>query len=72
VRSSIVKVAVDRIRCEGYGFCEERAADLLRLTVDGVLEVLSEEIPAGQEDMARLAVRSCPVAALTLVEAQDD
>ncbi|WP_102419267.1 ferredoxin [Mycobacterium sp. 4858] len=67
-----MKVAVDRIRCEGYGFCEERAADLLRLSEDGVLEVLGDEVPAGQEDMARQAVRSCPVAALTLVEAQND
>lgn len=67
-----MKIAVDRIRCEGYGFCEERAADLLRLSEDGVLQVLSEEVPTGQEDMVRQAVRSCPVAALSLVKAQDD
>lgn len=67
-----MKVTVDRIRCEGYGFCEERAAELLRLTEDGVLEVLRDDITEAHEDMARLAVRSCPVAALTLVEASDD
>jgi ferredoxin len=61
-----VKVAVDRNRCEGYGFCEEKAPEMFQLDEDGQLEVLSESAPEDQLDAVRRAVRSCPVAALTL------
>ncbi|MCS5720774.1 ferredoxin [Herbiconiux sp. CPCC 203407] len=59
---------MDRTRCEGYGFCEEKAPTLLRLDSDDELEILSEEVGDDQQDRARLAVRSCPVAALRLEE----
>lgn len=63
-----MKISVDRTRCEGYGFCEEKAPALLRLDSDDELEILSEEVGDDQQDRARLAVRSCPVAALRLDE----
>ena len=61
-----MKVTVDRKRCEGYGFCEERAPNLLRLNDKGELEIPTDDIPDTELDKARLAVRSCPVAALKL------
>lgn len=64
-----MKVVVDRNRCEGYGFCEERAPEMFRLDEDGELDVLSESAPEDQKDAVRRAVRSCPVAALLLDEA---
>jgi ferredoxin len=61
-----LKITVDRARCEGYGFCEEKAPALLRLDSEGELEILSDEVSEEEQDHARLAIRSCPVAALRL------
>lgn len=63
-----MKITVDRNRCEGYGFCEEKAPALLRLDDDGELEFVADEIGEDQADRAQAAVRSCPVAALRLEE----
>ena len=65
-----MKITVSHTRCEGYGFCAERAPDLLRLDDDGVLEILVADVPDDQVDIARRAVRSCPVAALRAEEQQ--
>ncbi|MEU4455423.1 ferredoxin [Nocardioides sp. NPDC023903] len=61
-----MKVAVDERRCEGYGFCEERAPELLQLDDEGQLLILRPDVADGEADKARAAVRSCPVAALRL------
>ncbi|WP_285189431.1 ferredoxin [Rhodococcus sp. MEB041] len=63
-----MKIDVDSTRCEGYGFCEERAGDLVRLDEDGIPEILVDSVPEERYDAARSAVRSCPVAALRLAE----
>jgi ferredoxin len=53
-----VKVIVDRERCEGYGQCEAVAPDLFRLDDNGETQLLvGEDVPAGQPDAARRAVR---------------
>lgn len=57
---------VNEARCEGYGFCEERAAELVRLDEQGKLHILAERVTPEQLDLAQKAVRSCPVAALRL------
>ena len=61
-----MKITVSRTRCEGYGFCAERAPELLRLDDDGELEILAADVTADQAAAARRAVRICPVAALSL------
>jgi ferredoxin len=61
-----VKISVDQHRCEAYGFCEERAPELVHLNDDGILQVDAEPRTDEEIDRARRAVRSCPVAALRL------
>lgn len=61
----IMKIVLDRPRCEGHGLCEEVAPQLMHLDDDGEL-VLDVEIVDGDLDAARAAVRVCPVAALKL------
>lgn len=40
-----IRVEVERGRCEGYGFCEQSAPEVLRLDDEGELEILQEELP---------------------------
>jgi len=61
-----VKISVDERRCEGYGFCEERAPELLHLDDEGQLLIARADVAEAEADKARAAVRSCPVAALRL------
>jgi ferredoxin len=63
-----VRIDVNEPRCEGYGFCQEKAPELLALDPDGFVTVLADHVGESQADAARRAVRCCPVAALTLVE----
>jgi ferredoxin len=63
-----MRITVNEARCEAYGFCEEKAPDLVALDDEGELEILVEDLDETQKEAAQQAVRSCPVAALTLVE----
>ncbi|WIY01086.1 ferredoxin [Amycolatopsis mongoliensis] len=63
-----MRIDVNQSRCEGYGFCEQKAPELLALDPDGFVTVLADHVDGSQVDAARRAVRGCPVAALTLVE----
>jgi ferredoxin len=67
-----VKIHLDADRCEGYGFCEEKAPQLVELDDEGDLNVLvADELDSSDVDAAHKAVRSCPVAALRLIESHD-
>lgn len=68
-QSGTTVLHLNESRCEGYGFCEERAAALVRLDEDGHLHVLVDRVAPDQLDLAQKAVRSCPVAALRLESA---
>ena len=57
---------LDRPRCEGHGLCEEAAPDLMYLDDEGDLVLVTETVEGSQVDIARAAVRVCPVAALRL------
>lgn len=61
-----MKIHIDELRCEGYGFCEQAAPDLLALDSEGELRVLVEQVPEGRDEDAAAAVRVCPMAALRL------
>ncbi|MFE3165435.1 ferredoxin [Streptomyces sp. NPDC059224] len=61
-----MKISVDRSRCEGYGFCESKAPSLLHLDDDGELVIDQPTVPADLAESVTAAVRSCPVAALSL------
>lgn len=63
-----MKINVDRGRCTGIGICESVAEDYFEVADDGSLILHKELVDAGDEKLAREAVRACPAKALTLDE----
>lgn len=63
-----MQITVDRDKCDGFGFCEQAAPQLLRLDDEGEVEVLVDEFDNDHLGAAEAAVRSCPVAALRIVQ----
>ncbi|MEU9269095.1 ferredoxin [Streptomyces sp. NPDC048251] len=62
-----MKVSVDGSICQGHTLCAMTAPKLFDLREeDGHAQVVSEEVPADQEELAREAARSCPEQAITL------
>lgn len=62
-----MKVRVDQADCQGHGVCAAIAPDVFSLDELGYSNI--EEglvVPAGSEDRARLAARSCPERAIRL------
>jgi ferredoxin len=63
-----VKVHADRDVCIQAGNCVMVADSLFDQDDDGIVVVLADEIPSGEEDKAREAVKLCPSQALTIAE----
>ena len=61
-----VAIAVDRIRCDGFGMCAELLPELIQLDDWGYPIVSAEVIPDELLEHARRAVAVCPVLALRL------
>jgi len=61
-----MKVLADRDACISSGNCMMVSEDLFDADDDGIVVVLADEVPAGEEDHARDAVKLCPAAALRL------
>jgi ferredoxin len=67
LRSARVKVRVDPAICQGHTLCAMNAPGLFVLSEeDGHASAVSEDVPAGQEEAAREAARSCPEQAVVL------
>lgn len=64
----MIKLILDRPRCEGHGLCEEVAAQLLHIDDEGYAAIDVDEINDANLATAKAAARVCPVAALKLVE----
>lgn len=62
-------VRADLSECQGYANCVAAAEDTFDISDDGVVQVLREEVPAGERPRLEAAVRSCPTGALVLEEA---
>ena len=60
----MVKVQADRDVCISAGNCVMAAGALFDQDEDGIVVVLVDEVPEGEEDSAREAVRLCPSQAL--------
>jgi ferredoxin len=60
----IVKADLDL--CEGYANCVTAADDFFDLDDSGVVVVLKATVPDVDRGRAEQAVRSCPVAALSI------
>lgn len=60
-------IKLDSDKCEGHGRCYALAPDLFDSDDEGyaVLKV-DGEVPAGQEEAARLAADNCPEFAITV------
>jgi ferredoxin len=64
-----VKVWVDAERCQGHTLCKMIAPDSFELNdIDGTSSPVSEVVSAGQEDLVREAVHSCPEQAISIEE----
>jgi len=63
-----VKVTVDRDSCEANAVCVEVAPEVFQVDDDDLLHIGAGDVPDRLADAVRLAVRSCPKAALTLHE----
>jgi ferredoxin len=63
----MVKVSADRDVCISAGNCVMTAGAVFDQDDDGIVVVLVDEVPEGEEDHAREAVRLCPSEALRLV-----
>jgi ferredoxin len=60
-------VRVDPEICQGHTLCAMNAPDLFVLSdEDGHASTVSDEVPPGQEELAREAARSCPEQAIVL------
>jgi ferredoxin len=63
------RLAIDRIRCDGYGMCAEMFPEGIELDDWGYPILRQGVIPEGLVPLARRAVEVCPVLALRLVDA---
>jgi ferredoxin len=64
-----MRVRVDPELCQGHGMCHMSAPEIFHLREeDGHSYVLSEVVPPGLEDGARLGAESCPECAISVDE----
>ncbi|MDZ7885160.1 MAG: ferredoxin [Mycobacterium sp.] len=63
-----MKVEADQDSCITAGNCVMVAGAVFDQDDDGVVVVLTEEVPTGEEGHAREAVKLCPASALKLLD----
>ncbi|CAM3524490.1 ferredoxin [Mycobacterium frederiksbergense] len=63
-----MKVEADQDSCITAGNCVMVADAVFDQDDDGVVVVLTDEVPAGEEEHAREAVKLCPASALKLLD----
>jgi len=68
VGKSRVSLGIDRIRCDGRGYCAELLPEMIRLDDWGYPIVSSERVPDHLLDHARRAVAACPLLAIRVAE----
>ena len=64
----MVKIEADRELCIDAGNCVLSAETVFDQDDDGVVVLLAEDVPDGEEDRVREAVKLCPSQALRLVD----
>jgi ferredoxin len=68
-QKTVLRLAVDRERCQGHNRCKKLAPDLIELDDYGLAMVAGDGIvPAAMEEQARLAEANCPEFAVSIVE----
>lgn len=63
-----MKIEADRDVCIGAGMCVMTAEEVFDQDDDGIVVVLSAEVPAEHADAAARAVASCPSGALRRID----
>ena len=63
-----MKIEADRDLCIGAGNCVLSAEVVFDQDDDGVVVLLTEEVPDGEQERVREAVKLCPSGALRLQE----
>jgi ferredoxin len=64
----VVKVQADRDVCISAGNCVMVADAVFDQDEDGIVVVLVEDVPEGEQEHAREAVRLCPSQALRIAD----
>ena len=65
----VLRISVDRERCQGHNRCKKLAPELIELDDYGTAAVAGDGVvPQGLEEKARLAEANCPEFAIHLVE----
>ena len=62
-----MRLEADREDCIASGNCVMISDALFDQDDDGIVVLLADEVPAGEEDKAREAVKICPASVLRLV-----
>jgi ferredoxin len=62
----MMRLVVDRDRCQGIGMCEMTAGDLIEVGDDSQSHVLVDELAPEHLQAAQVAVANCPTEALLL------
>jgi ferredoxin len=63
-----LKVTIDPVACEAYGYCAELLPEAISLDEWGYPIVNDRLLPAELMDLAKRAVRDCPKRAITVRE----
>jgi ferredoxin len=66
-----MRIRIDPVRCDAYGFCAELLPEAIALDEWGYPIVDGRPLPAELAAMARRAVRDCPRRAITLIRTAD-
>ena len=64
----MVRISADRDVCISAGNCVMAAGAVFDQDDDGIVVLLVDEVPEGEEDHAREAVKLCPSEALRVVD----
>ena len=64
----MVRISADRDVCISAGNCVMAAGAVFDQDDDGIVVLLVDEVPEGEEDHAREAVKLCPSEALRMVD----
>ncbi len=65
-----VRLRIDPIACDAFGYCAELAPELITLDEWGYPLVEGHPVPIELVEAARVAVRSCPRKAIQFVHVQ--
>ena len=63
-----MKIAADRELCIAAGNCVLSAEAVFDQDDDGIVLLLADQVPEGEEERVREAVKLCPSGALRLVD----